>query len=29
MAKLTYAVRKRMSPGKFVFPNGTAAQPGA
>ena len=28
MAKLTYAARKKMSPGKFVFPKGTKAQPG-
>ena len=28
MAKLTYAARKRMSPSKFVFPNGTKAAPG-
>jgi hypothetical protein len=28
MAKLTYAARKKLSPAKFVFPDGTQAQPG-
>ena len=28
MAKLTYAARKKLAPSKFVFPDGTQAQPG-
>lgn len=28
MAKLTYAARKKLAPSKFVFPDGTKAQPG-
>lgn len=28
MAKLTYAARKKLAPGKFVFPKGTEAAPG-
>jgi hypothetical protein len=28
MAKISYAARKKMPAGKFVFPNGTKAAPG-